>query len=251
MTGDATRAADDVSSEQISSAEPESRVYLIGNSLTWDTLPGLLDGTVMWHVDCGKNLRYIYENNGKPCIKSSTLWQDALKYGKFNFLVVQPHFGTSLEEDAAAISDWFKMQPDAVLIIHTGWNRSKDFEAQFHAENADGLMQHHLGYFSKLQAAVEARNPDREIRTTGAIEVLDTIWHEIDRKESPFTSFEELYRDDIHMAFQEGRFLMHNLMRVALGQPMSRQGFQVDETKREYLERKIREWQERSAAKET
>jgi hypothetical protein len=33
------------------------KIFLIGNSLTWDTLPGLLDGDVQWHVDCGKNLK--------------------------------------------------------------------------------------------------------------------------------------------------------------------------------------------------
>ena len=38
--------------------------YLIGNSLTWDTVPSKLDGDVQWHVDCGKSLPFIYENPG-------------------------------------------------------------------------------------------------------------------------------------------------------------------------------------------
>jgi len=37
--------------------EPKtSSCYLIGNSLTWDTVPPLLSGDVQWHVDCGVNL---------------------------------------------------------------------------------------------------------------------------------------------------------------------------------------------------
>lgn len=32
---------------------PPTRCYLIGNSLTWDTVPPLLSGDVQWHVDCG------------------------------------------------------------------------------------------------------------------------------------------------------------------------------------------------------
>ena len=47
--------------------------FLIGNSLTWDTVPSKLDGDVQWHVDCGKSLPFIYENPQKPCVKTSTL----------------------------------------------------------------------------------------------------------------------------------------------------------------------------------
>ena len=32
------------------------RYYLIGNSLTWDTVPPRLEGDTQWHVDCGKSL---------------------------------------------------------------------------------------------------------------------------------------------------------------------------------------------------
>ena len=53
--------------------------YLIGNSLTWDTAPSLLDGDVQWHVDCGKSLPYIMAHPEMPCVKTSTLWPQALK----------------------------------------------------------------------------------------------------------------------------------------------------------------------------
>ena len=52
--------------------EPKtSSCYLIGNSLTWDTVPPLLSGDVQWHVDCGVNLPFIYAHPDKPCVKES------------------------------------------------------------------------------------------------------------------------------------------------------------------------------------
>jgi hypothetical protein len=39
----------------------------------------------------------------------------------------------------------------------------------------------------------------------------------------------QLYRDAIHMTHGEGRYLMHNLMRAALGQPPSDEGFPIAE----------------------
>jgi hypothetical protein len=38
------------------------RFYLIGNSLTWDTVPQRLDGDVLWHVNGGVPLPNIYAN---------------------------------------------------------------------------------------------------------------------------------------------------------------------------------------------
>jgi hypothetical protein len=91
------------------------KVYLIGNSLTWDTLPGLLDGDVQWHVDCGKNLKYIFEHPEQPCVKTSKPWPQALKDEQFDVLSVQPHFGTNIEEDTEIIAHWLELQPNANL----------------------------------------------------------------------------------------------------------------------------------------
>ena len=80
--------------------EPATKsYYLIGNSLTWDTLPGLLDGDVQWHVDCGTSLPFVFANPGKPCVKSSTLWPAALKEKQYDVVSVQPHYGSTLQQD--------------------------------------------------------------------------------------------------------------------------------------------------------
>lgn len=228
----------------------DSKIFLIGNSLTWDTLPGLLEGDVQWHVDCGKSLKFIHDHPGNPCVKTSVNWSEALTSKKYDFLCVQPHFGTTLAEDVAVISHWLELQPQATLVLHTGWNRAADFESHYHrtaassgASSSEALrsqvMIHSPRYFAALQAELAAKYPQRDIRTTAAIQVLDDIWHDIEKSNAPFKSFAELYRDEIHMTTQVGRYLMHNLMRSALGQSRSQQGFQIDPVHQHYLDHKL------------
>lgn len=217
-----------------------SKIFLIGNSLTWDTLPGLLKGDVQWHVDCGKNLKFIFENPQNPCVKTSTLWPDALANKQYDVLCVQPHFGTSLDDDVHVISKWLDYQPQAKLVIHTGWNRSADFERDYHAATDGKQMIHAPKYFEQLTSSVREKHPQRSIRTTAAIQTLDQIWHDIHNSQAPFKSFEELYRDNIHMTTQAGRYLMHNLMRIALEQPCSSQGFQLEPAVQDYLDSKLK-----------
>ena len=230
----------------LSQTATPAKIYLIGNSLTWDTLPGVLEGDVQWHVDCGKNLKFIFENTQQPCVKTSTLWPQALRNKAYDWLCVQPHMGTNLEEDLAAISAWLDLQPQAKLIVHTGWNRSAEFEATYHktleaavaelaSPQAPLTMSHAPYYFAALTAKLQARYPQLEIRSTHAIEVLDEIYQDIQAQRAPFKSFEELYRDNIHMTVQVGRYLMHNLMRIALDQPISEQGFQLEPQHKAYL----------------
>ena len=103
--------------------------YLIGKSLTWDTVPQRLDGDVQWHVDCGVSLPYIYSNPNKPCVKESTVWPTALRDKQYDAVSVQPHYGATLARDVETISAWMKLQPNAVFVIHSGW--------AFHAQRAD------------------------------------------------------------------------------------------------------------------
>jgi hypothetical protein len=215
------------------------KIFLIGNSLTWDTLPGLLDGDVQWHVDCGKNLQYIFDNPANPCVKTSTLWTEALKNRQFDILCVQPYSGTTIEQDVHIISTWLALQPTAALVIHTGWNRADDFEQAYHASDAVNLMTHSPAYFQTLQTRLQTQHPERTIRLTAALDVLDTVWHDIELRRAPFQSFGELYRDNVHMTTQVGRYLMHNVMRVALQQPLSEQGFQIEATQKAYFDKQL------------
>ena len=222
----------------LGSAEQKS-CFLIGNSLTWDTVPSLMGEGVAWHVDCGKSLPYIFENPNNPCVKSSTLWTEALKSTRYDILCVQPHFGSTLDQDVQVIAKWLALQPDADLVIHTGWGRHAQFVVDYQSNHDDGRMIHTTDYFARLVKALSRRFPDRNITTTGAIEVLYQISRDIEAKQAPFEEFADIYRDDIHLQQKSGRYLVHNLMRVALGLPRSDQGFQIEPGHKEYFDAKI------------
>lgn len=217
-------------------AEAPSSYYLIGNSLTWDTLPPKLDGKVAYHVDCGKSLKFIYENPKAPCVKTSTLWPEALKKNQYDFVVVQPHYGTTLKEDTAVISKWMEMQPKAAIVIHTGWARQISREKEYAADSAEGPMTHSTTYFKALIEALQKKHPKRSITQTHAIELLQRIADDIQAKRAPFSELAELHRDAIHMKHDTGRYLMHNAMRNALHQDRTDKGFEkMDEDIKRYL----------------
>ena len=224
-------------------ASSKSRVYLIGNSLTWDTVPALLSGDVAWHVDCGKSLQYIYDHPNKPCVPTSTVWPAALEQNRYDFLCVQPHSGTTLSQDVEAIDKWWRLQPQAVLVIHTGWSRHSQVENEFHAQlssvDGDTKMVHAPAYYEALKRELQTRHPQREIRSTKVMQAIDSIWHDVERKSAPITSLSDLYRDELHLTVQGGRYLAHNMLRRALDQPISSQGFQLEPELKSYLDQKI------------
>jgi hypothetical protein len=232
-----------IAQQSLAQSKIPTKIYLIGNSLTNDTVPTALDGNVQWHIDCGKNLVFIHDNPDKPCLKSSKIWTQALKETQFDILVVQPFSGSTLEQDTRVISNWMKMQPGARVILHTGWNRHAVFESDYHAttdsQQSDFKMTYTPVYFDRLIAKLQSQFPTRSIASTQAMQLLDSVAHDIQDKKAPFATFQELYRDDIHMELQSGRFLMHNAMRLALGQPISERGFQLDDEHKKYLRSKL------------
>lgn len=199
--------------------------YLIGNSLTWDTIPGLLDGDTQWHVDCGVPLRHIFAKPEKPCVKTSTIWPKALKEKQYDQISIQPHYGSTLEQDFEAISKWIGSQPKAIVIIHTGWAYHAERETEFHAAPSPGAMTHNLAYFNDLLGKLRKAHPGRTFKRTKAMDILQLAQMDINEGKSPFNCVSDLYRDKIHMSHEGGRYLMHNAMRHALGQPFSSKGF--------------------------
>lgn len=201
-------------------------IFLIGNSLTQDTRPQNLDGDVQWHIGCGKSLPYLFENSGMPCVKTSTIWPEALRNKQYDLISVQSHYGSNLEQDAAVVSEWMEMQPSAEFIIHTGWARESGREEEFASTEAGGDMKHSVAYIEALIAKLEELHPDRKIRRTYAMDLLEKAVDEIEAGNAPITEPTDLRRDDIHMDLVTGRYLMHNAMRHALGQTRSVVGFE-------------------------
>ncbi|MGB7343248.1 MAG: hypothetical protein WBD20_03490 [Pirellulaceae bacterium] len=228
--------------DQGSKESVTERVYLIGNSLTWDTVPSKLDGDVKWHVDCGKNLVFVRDNPLKPCVGSSTLWPQALKEQQFDIVSFQPHYGTTVDQDVGVISGWIALQPKAVVVIHTGWPRQASLAEERGGTDFAKTLFHGDVYFDELIKRLRAKYPGREFRSTGAMNLLHGIVDDIEKGDAPIDSISELYRDKIHMTITGGRYLMHNAMRQALGQPRSVKGFEkVPVELREYLDRKLDE----------
>ncbi|MCE9563246.1 MAG: hypothetical protein K8U57_14475 [Planctomycetes bacterium] len=216
---------------------PAPHYYLIGNSLTWDTVPDRLSGDVQWHVDCGVSLPFIHANPGKPCVKNSTLWPTALRDKQYDVISVQPHYGSTLKQDVETISAWMKLQPKAVFVIHTGWGRHAQHMDEFTGYAAPEQMAYSPAYIRALLAELRQAFPGREIRQSMAQNLLAKIAEDIAAKQAPFKSLAELYRDEIHMTNDAGKYLMHNAMRHALGQAPSAVGFEkLNPTVRKYLD---------------
>jgi len=222
-------------SAQAQEATPRS-YYLIGNSLTWDTVPSLLSGDVQWHVDCGVNLPHIYAKPDKPCVNTSTLWPTALRDKQYDVVSVQPHYGSTLAQDVETISAWMKLQPKAVFVIHSGWAPQASRADEFASYTQPLEMTHSPGYIRALLGELRRLHPDRELRQTMAQNLLAFIDDDIAAGRAPFKNLAELYRDDIHLT-NDGRYLMHNTMRRALGQSPSAAGFEkVDPKTKAYLD---------------
>lgn len=212
--------------------------FLIGNSLTQDTVPSKLDGDVQWHVDCGKSLPYLYENPAKPCVENSTIWPEAFKAKQYDLISVQVHYGGTLETDAAVLSEFLSRQPKAIFVIHSGWARSATRAEEYAEKSPAGKMKHSPAYLEALIEKLRVLHPGREIRQTRAQDLLAQIAADIDAGKSPFSRIEDLYRDDIHLNVVTGRYLMHNAMRHALGQPRSVAGFEaIPSPVKAYLDR--------------
>ncbi len=211
--------------------------YLIGNSLTWDTVPQRLDGDVQWHVDCGVSLPYIYAHPGNPCVKKSTIWSTALHDKQYDVVSVQPHYGSTLTRDVATISAWMKLQPNAVFVIHSGWAFHKRCADEFASYTSADEMVHSPGYVRALLHELRQLHPRREIRQTFAQNLLAQIAEDISAGKAPLDNVELLYRDAIHLTLDHGRYLVHNAMRHAVGQPRSSAGFgKLDPKLKQYLD---------------
>ena len=235
-------SANNVQAEEKKTEAKKPSYYLIGNSLTWDTLPGWLDGDVQYHIDWGKPLSHIFEHPKKPGLKESTLWTKALKEKQYDFVTVQPYYGSTLASDVEAISKWMEMQPKATFIIHDGWATHKTRAEEYASKEVTGKMIHSPGYYKNLMTELKKQHPDCKIQQLGANKLLETIAQDIKNKKGPFKDIKDLYRDTVHINLESGRYLMHNAMRIALKQPMSGKRFKrIPEEHKAYFDKLLKE----------
>jgi hypothetical protein len=223
----------------VSSAAMADQIFTIGNSLTWDTKPYDLDGDVDYHVYCSKNLEYIRDNPSGHCVRSSLPWTTALATRDYDWVSVQPFQGTTLEDDIQIISNWMQSQPTATFVIHPGWSAFASFPSDYQRVNTDDLMYPSEAYISDLMLGLKTLHPDRALRSTRTNRLLFDIYLDTQAGIGPFNSLTDLSRDFIHMGSNTGRYLAHNAMRRAMGQPLSTDGFDVDSSIKQYLDEKL------------
>ncbi len=195
-------------------------IYALGNSLTNDTLPLNLAGNIQNGIYCNQNLQQIFDDPTGYCTAASIQWDTAFAGRQFDWVMVQPFNGTSLLQDAGLIQHWMSLQPHAQFVMHTGWAWHSRHEAEYHGTFSDDAFHHNPQYFTDLEAQVEALT-GRSVISTRAIDIRDLIYHDIEAGTAPYASFDELFRDWTHANRQDGRFLMHNAVRRAMGQPYS------------------------------
>ncbi|MEM9413319.1 MAG: hypothetical protein AAGA30_19580, partial [Planctomycetota bacterium] len=156
----------------------DADVYLIGNSLTNDTLPHLIDNS-RWHIFCNRNLEYIFNEPNGHCVGSSIAWPEALMDLEFRYVTVQPFGGTTLTEDRDIISTWMFLQPNAGFVVHSGWSTQATFPTVYQSGNIDDRMKASPEYMSDLVNSLREIHPERLIVETRANDLLYSVWLDI------------------------------------------------------------------------
>lgn len=129
------------------------------------------------------------------------------------------------------------MQPRATFVIHTGWAHHEKRAQEYERKDFFGTMQHSPAYINALLSTLKNKYPEREFRQTHAIDLLAKIAAYVEAGKAPFNSVSDLHRDKIHVKIDTGRYLMHNCMRHALGQPRSAEHYEkLDPKIKAYLD---------------
>lgn len=215
--------------------------------MTWDTRPTLLQGDVQWQIACNRSLADAFANPDYSCISSSTSWDSAFESKDYDYVMVQPFYGTTLAEDARVISQIMDRQPRARIMIHTSWSSANTLEQVYESRISGEQMRPSAEYYDRLLDDIRQSNPDRIVESDHVVDMLHAIATDIDAGRGPFNSLSELFRDEVHLN-ETGRYLAHNAVRAALGQPLSREGFDLNDATRRYLNGKILSERSREAS---
>ena len=164
----------------------EKSYYLIGNSLTWDTVPQLLDGDTQWHVDCGKPLHALQSKPNEPCVKSSTIWPKALTDKQYDVISFQPHYGATLKRFSRHLTLGPHAEKGRICHSHTGWafheKRAAEYEMQC---IGSGKMLHSRAYFEALLTALRQKFPSRKFSRTYAMDLLQLVADDVESGNAP------------------------------------------------------------------
>ncbi len=205
--------------------------YHVGNSLTWDSRPQWMDDfavqkvvgdhTVGYHVECGKSLPYIWDHPDSSCVAPVPqfgLYAEALPAHEWDALTLQPFNGggATLAVDTARILDFLNLartnpaNGDTAVYLLGAWPAKTGFSDTWLAEvpDADNTpAQRARQYYDHLLNRVRA-STDAEVYLIPSGAVLFELDARMKRGEVPgFDSVADLYRDNLHLTTDVGRFV--------------------------------------------
>jgi len=214
--------------------------YQIGNSLTWDSQPlGIaaiaddfgFDHTVGYHIRCGYSLQRILDDPTSTCVNPVPefgTFGSALPGHKWDAITLQPHPNvaeppgqehlpaSTLLSDVTSISTLINLaqtniaNADTTFYIYSAWPRISNFETDWTSSVADEdttetiyAREYFDLLFNRVTAATSAK-----IAVIPVGEVLYELQQRIEAGQVPgFTTLNQLYRDDIHLTFDVGRYV--------------------------------------------
>ena len=204
-------------------------VFCIGNSLSNDYEPFNLDDS-QFHIYCSRNLQYIFDNPLGHCVNASDPWTEVLPVNQYEYLIVQPFAGTTLEQDVDVISQWYQMQLNIgaapAVVIHSSWTAWGTFPEIFQ----DGVSHCTPEYRQALRQSLEVEFPGIEVLFTRSSDMLFEI------HQDGFDLRTTMGRDFIHIDLDHGREMMNQLVRYTIGQPVTMMVTEADTSEmNEYL----------------
>lgn len=214
------------------------KVYALGNSLTFDALAGMLGRKSARCINTSQGLTYHVNNPSSSNSVDTFYWEDAVDE-EWDVIMMQPYVEDPLqtyEEEMANIQtliDAFDVNsPNAIILIHEGWAYGNSVEVGTRIDNEyDGYFDWSDAYFEALVEGIEAANEGRDVRRTRTNQAVFLVSQDIAEGTHPLLAESQiaeiagdfggdaLFRDNLHINWICGRYLIHNCCRRALGMP--------------------------------
>lgn len=212
--------------------EPAQRmaVYRVGNSLTWDSQPDGIEALAGqagflhdegYHINCGNTLENIHAAPAQVCIPPVPeygTWDAALPGAAWEAVAFQPHYGgtSTLGSDEAAILAMIDdahtnpLNADTRFYVYAAWPMRPAFAATWIAAVADNdatpttlAREYFVHLMKRLRAATTS-----PVYVIPVGEVLFDLDQRLQAGDVPgLTGINQLYRDDIHLTHDLGRFV--------------------------------------------
>lgn len=216
--------------DAVTTAADHTAVYRVGNSLTWDSQPmGIeaLAGQAGYlhiqghHINCGNTLPNIVANPAQVCVMpvgAFGTWDAALRGSRWDAVTCQPHPGpgSTLAADEASILALIAearanaANADARFYVYAAWPGHADIQGTWSSlvDDADDTPTIQArAYFTHLIRRLRAAT-DALVYVIPVGEVLFQLDAKLRAGDVPgLSTIADLYRDDIHLSYDLGRFV--------------------------------------------